>query len=61
MTRIPYRQQKTILGAAIMLVLAGAAYLSLRQSDPLRGFDPASIVDERAARVQSLLELIRLD
>ncbi|MFO1480233.1 MAG: tetratricopeptide repeat protein [Turneriella sp.] len=61
MTRIPYRPQKAILGGALLLVLGGAAYFSLRQSDPLKGFDPAGIVDERDARVQSLLELLKLD
>lgn len=61
MTRIPYRPQKAILGATLLLVLGGAAYYSLRQADPLRGFDPAGITDERDARVQSLLELLKLD
>ncbi|MFZ5627539.1 MAG: tetratricopeptide repeat protein [Spirochaetota bacterium] len=61
MTRIPYRPQKAILGGALLLILSGAAYFSLHQTDPLRGFDPAGIVDERDARVQSLLELLKLD
>jgi tetratricopeptide (TPR) repeat protein len=61
MTRIPYRPQKAILGAALLLVLGGAAYFSLRQKDPLKGFEPAAIVDERDARVKSLLELLKLD
>ncbi len=61
MTRVPYRPQKAMLGAALLLVLGGAAYFSLRQSDPPEGFDPAGIVDERDARVQSLLELLKLD
>lgn len=61
MTRVPSRTQKAISAAALLLVLGGAAYLSLHDSDVLRGFNPAEIIDERDARIESLLGLLRLD
>lgn len=61
MSGVPYRLHKAILGAGILALLAGAFYLSYRPADPLKGFDPKLIADEREVRIASLLELLKLD
>lgn len=61
MTGIPYRPAKTTLAVIFLAALAGAAYFSLRDSNPLAGYEPGSIHDEREVKIRSLLELIKLD
>ncbi|MCS6972822.1 MAG: hypothetical protein NZL89_07340, partial [Leptospiraceae bacterium] len=61
MGKVPYHLQKRLGGAALFLLLAIAAYFSLSRRGTLRGFDPATVEDERLVRIASLEKLIALD
>ncbi|MCX7631879.1 MAG: tetratricopeptide repeat protein [Turneriella sp.] len=61
MGKVPYHLQKRLGGAALLLLLAIAAYFSLSRRGTLRGFDPATVEDERLVRIASLEKLIALD
>ncbi|AFM14547.1 tetratricopeptide repeat protein [Turneriella parva] len=61
MIEAPHRRLKTIVALGILAGLVVAAYFTLNSRTALDGFDPAAIRDERDIKVESLLELLRLD
>jgi tetratricopeptide (TPR) repeat protein len=61
MRDIPYVRAKRVAGGILLAVLLVGLLFSFRQSDPLAGFDPSSIHDEREAKITSLLELLKLE
>lgn len=61
MRDVPHRSKKTLTAVLLLSGLLGGSYLVLRNQNPLKGFEPTSIKDDREVRIQSLLELLKLD
>lgn len=61
MIEAPHRRLKTLIAVALLAGLAGATYFTLKSGPSLDAFDPAGIRDEREVKIESLLELLRLD
>lgn len=61
MKEIPFLRAKRTLAVLFILALAGGTYLVYKQSDPLKGFEPSAIQDEREQKIQALKELLKLE
>jgi tetratricopeptide (TPR) repeat protein len=61
MIEAPHRRLKTVIAVGILAGLVVATYFTLNSRPALDAFDPAAIRDERDVKVESLLELLRLD
>lgn len=61
MKEIPFLRAKRTLGVLFLLVLAGGTYLVYKQSNPLKGFEPSAIQDEREQKILALKELLKLE
>lgn len=61
MRDVPHRSKKTITAIFLLAGLLGGSYLVLKNQNPLKGFEPTSIKDDREVKIQSLLELLKLD
>jgi tetratricopeptide (TPR) repeat protein len=61
MKDIPHRPLKTIAALFILAGLVGGSYFVLRNQNPLKGFEPSAIKDDREVKIQSLLELLKLE
>lgn len=61
MREVPHRSKKTLTAIILLAGLVGASYFVLRNSNPLKGFEPSLIKDDRDVKIQSLLELLKLE
>ncbi len=61
MRDIPHKTLKTTLAILMLAGLLGGSYLVLKGQNPLKGFEPSSIKDDREVKIQSLLELLKLE
>lgn len=61
MSPVPHRNLKAALSLLLLAFFFVIAYNSYSKKNPLEGFEPSAIQDERQLKIQSLQELLKLD
>jgi len=65
MESVPHRRRKALIGASLLLLLAGLLFYGYKykgkESNSLAGLDPAAVQDEREVEIKSLLGLLKTD